>query len=229
MLRRLNDENIDRLFRAILTLETVEECYDFFEDICTVDEVREIARRLCAAKLLREGTLYSEITGRTGLSTATISRVNRSMKYGNGRIRSGARPHGRDGKCGKTGGRRNAGGRQMKARGKDAPGTREEAGLYSAVAPVYDRLGEHISYVDYADFIAANADEMGIPGDSLGFDAGLRNRGPHLSSHRKGLRHDRRGRFPRDAVALLSGCRRRGRGNGILFLLQDLPCSLPEL
>ena len=84
MLRRLNDENIDRLFRAILTLETVEECYDFFEDICTVDEVREIARRLCAAKLLREGTLYSEITGRTGLSTATISRVNRSMKYGNG-------------------------------------------------------------------------------------------------------------------------------------------------
>ena len=84
MLRRLNDENIDRFFQAILTLETVEECYDFFEDICTVDEVREIARRLCAARLLREGTLYSEITGRTGLSTATISRVNRSMKYGNG-------------------------------------------------------------------------------------------------------------------------------------------------
>ena len=84
MLRRLNDENIDRFFQAILTLETVEECYDFFEDICTVDEVREIARRLCAAKLLRDGTLYSEITGMTGLSTATISRVNRSMKYGNG-------------------------------------------------------------------------------------------------------------------------------------------------
>lgn len=84
MIRRLNDENIDKLFQAILTLETVEECYDFFEDICTVDEIQGISRRLCAAKMLIDNRVYSEITSETGLSTATISRVNRSMKYGNG-------------------------------------------------------------------------------------------------------------------------------------------------
>lgn len=84
MLRKLNDENIDWLFKAILTLKTVDECYDFFEDVCTVEEVQGIAKRMFAAKLLKDGALYSEITEQTGLSTATISRVNRSMKYGGG-------------------------------------------------------------------------------------------------------------------------------------------------
>lgn len=84
MLRKVRDENVDKLFRAILTLETVEECYDFFGDICTVDEVQGVARRLATAKMLIDNHVYSEITARTGLSTATISRVNRSMKYGNG-------------------------------------------------------------------------------------------------------------------------------------------------
>lgn len=84
MIRRLNDKNIDKLFEAILTLKSVEECYDFFEDICTVDEVQGISRRLCAAKMLMDNRVYSDITSETGLSTATISRVNRSIKYGNG-------------------------------------------------------------------------------------------------------------------------------------------------
>ena len=84
MIRRLKDGNIEKLFEAILTLETLEECYDFFEDICTVDEIQGISRRLCAAKMLMDNSVYSEITSKTGLSTATISRVNRSMKYGNG-------------------------------------------------------------------------------------------------------------------------------------------------
>ena len=84
MLRRLKDPNVEMLFKAMLSLETVEECYDFFEDICTVDEVQSIAKRLCAAKMLKDGMVYNEINEKTGLSTATISRVNRSMKYGNG-------------------------------------------------------------------------------------------------------------------------------------------------
>ena len=84
MIRRLKDENIEKLFEAILTLENLEECYDFFEDICTVDEIQGISRRLCAAKMLMDNRVYSDITSETGLSTATISRVNRSMKYGNG-------------------------------------------------------------------------------------------------------------------------------------------------
>ena len=83
MIRRLNDKNIDNLFEAILTLKSVEECYDFFEDICTVDEVQGISRRLCAAKMLMDNRVYSDITSETGLSTATISRVNRSLNYGN--------------------------------------------------------------------------------------------------------------------------------------------------
>ena len=84
MIRKLKDDNIEKLFEAILTLENLEECYDFFEDICTVDEIQGISRRLCAAKMLMDNRVYSEITSETGLSTATISRVNRSMKYGNG-------------------------------------------------------------------------------------------------------------------------------------------------
>ena len=84
MLRKLNDANVEMLFKAMLSLESLEECYDFFEDICTVDEIQSIAKRLRAAKMLKDGMVYNEINEKTGLSTATISRVNRSMKYGNG-------------------------------------------------------------------------------------------------------------------------------------------------
>ena len=72
----------DYLFEAILSLETVEECYNFFDDLCTIKELNEMARRMCVAKMLDENKVYTEITGITGLSTATISRINRSLKYG---------------------------------------------------------------------------------------------------------------------------------------------------
>lgn len=82
MNEKMKDDKLDLLFRGILSLETVEECYDFFEDLCTVPELQEMSRRLYAAKLLSENCIYTEIAEKTGLSTATISRVNRCLKYG---------------------------------------------------------------------------------------------------------------------------------------------------
>lgn len=76
------DENLDFLFKGILTLSSVEECYHFFEDLCTMSELQEMSRRMQAAKLLKDNFIYTEIAARTGLSTATISRVNRCLKYG---------------------------------------------------------------------------------------------------------------------------------------------------
>jgi TrpR-related protein YerC/YecD len=83
MKSKIRDEKLDFLFRAILTLETLEDCYNFFEDLCTVSELQEMSRRMQAAKMLSENYIYSEIAQQTGLSTATISRVNRCLKYGN--------------------------------------------------------------------------------------------------------------------------------------------------
>ena len=83
MATKLKDETIDYLFRAILTLATLADCYNFFEDLCTVSEIQEMSRRILAAKLLKNDYVYSEIASKTGLSTATISRVNRCLKYGN--------------------------------------------------------------------------------------------------------------------------------------------------
>ena len=80
---KLKDEKLDCLFRGILTLETVEDCYSFFEDLCTVSELQEMSRRMQAARMLRNNCVYTDIAARTGLSTATISRVNRCLKYGN--------------------------------------------------------------------------------------------------------------------------------------------------
>ena len=82
MIEKIKNENVDYLFKAIKTLENVEEFYIFFDDICTIAEVSEMSRRLQAAKMLREGVVYSEVSEKTGLSTATISRVNRCLKYG---------------------------------------------------------------------------------------------------------------------------------------------------
>ena len=74
----------DNLFRAVLTLQTVEECYQFFEDVCTIKEIQEIAQRLEVARLLGEGRAYNDVAKQTGASTATISRVNKCISYGSG-------------------------------------------------------------------------------------------------------------------------------------------------
>lgn len=82
MKRNLNDENIDLLFKAILELRTYDECADFFDDLCTVTELKSISQRIKVAKMLRDKCVYSDIVAQTGASTATISRVNRSLQYG---------------------------------------------------------------------------------------------------------------------------------------------------
>lgn len=79
---RFNDESIDQLFEAILSLEDMGECYRFFEDICTVNEVKSLAQRLEVARMLREEKTYNEIAEKTNASTATISRVGRFLNYG---------------------------------------------------------------------------------------------------------------------------------------------------
>ena len=79
---KIKDENVDFLFKAILSLESVDECYDFFEDLCTVTELKSISQRIVVAKMLCDNKVYSEIVEATGASTATISRVNRSLRYG---------------------------------------------------------------------------------------------------------------------------------------------------
>lgn len=80
----IHNENTEELFKAILSLESVEECYKFFEDICTVREIEEISRRLQVAVLLKNGMVYNDIAQKTGASTATIGRVNRCLSYGAG-------------------------------------------------------------------------------------------------------------------------------------------------
>lgn len=75
-------EKNDRLYKAILMLETEEECYNFFQDLCTVSELRSMEQRYEVATLLNDGMIYNDILERTGASSATISRVNRSLQYG---------------------------------------------------------------------------------------------------------------------------------------------------
>ena len=84
-MRNLNqDELLEYLCQGLLTLQTPEECLHFLEDLCTESELAEMSRRLRAAKMLKKSYIYSEIAEQTGLSTATISRVNRSYLYGAG-------------------------------------------------------------------------------------------------------------------------------------------------
>lgn len=80
---KIKTEAVDELFDAILKLETREECYTFFEDLCTINEILSLSQRLDVAKMLRDKKTYMEIAEKTGASTATISRVNRSLSYGN--------------------------------------------------------------------------------------------------------------------------------------------------
>lgn len=79
---KIKDEMTDNLFKAILLLNDVDECYNFFEDICTISEIKALAQRLEVARMLRKGITYTEISENTGASTATISRVNRALNYG---------------------------------------------------------------------------------------------------------------------------------------------------
>ena len=83
MSKKLRTEAVDHLFDAILSLENREECYTFFEDVCTVNELLSLSQRFEVAKMLREHRTYLDIAEKTGASTATISRVNRSLNYGN--------------------------------------------------------------------------------------------------------------------------------------------------
>jgi TrpR-related protein YerC/YecD len=83
MSKKIRTESVDHLFEAILNLKNKEECYLFFEDVCTVNELLSLSQRFEVAKMLREKKTYLEIAEKTGASTATISRVNRSLNYGN--------------------------------------------------------------------------------------------------------------------------------------------------
>ena len=77
------NKSTDYLFEAIMKLETKKECYDFFEDLCTVNELLSLSQRYEVASMLKDHKTYLEIAEKTGASTATISRVNRSLNYGN--------------------------------------------------------------------------------------------------------------------------------------------------
>lgn len=81
--KTIRTEAVDGLFDAILCLKNKEECYTFFEDICTINELLSLSQRFDVARMLREQRTYLEIAEKTGASTATISRVNRSLNYGN--------------------------------------------------------------------------------------------------------------------------------------------------
>ncbi len=80
---KLKTEAADHLFAGILSLENLDECYRFFEDLCTVNEILSLSQRYEVARMLREHRTYLDIAEATGASTATISRVNRSLNYGN--------------------------------------------------------------------------------------------------------------------------------------------------
>ena len=83
-MEKLHTKDVDALFDAILSLKTLDECYSFFEDACTIKEILDIAQRLKAAKMLKAGKNYVEVCAETGMSSATISRVSRCLEYGAG-------------------------------------------------------------------------------------------------------------------------------------------------
>lgn len=80
---KLQNEAIDNLFKAVLSLESIDECYDFFGDLCTEKELLDMSQRLEVASLLRQKMNYVEISKTTGASTTTVSRVNKCLTYGN--------------------------------------------------------------------------------------------------------------------------------------------------
>ncbi|MBP9989196.1 MAG: hypothetical protein KBT46_06820 [Ruminococcus sp.] len=82
-----SNENTENLFNAVLSLENKEECAAFFDDICTIKEIQDIAQRYEVARLLNQGMNYNEISAKTGASSATITRVSKCLNYGNGGYR----------------------------------------------------------------------------------------------------------------------------------------------
>ena len=82
MNKKIHTDSVDHLFEAILCLQNKDECYSFFEDLCTVNELLSLSQRFEVASMLRDKKTYLEIAEKTGASTATISRVNRSLNYG---------------------------------------------------------------------------------------------------------------------------------------------------
>ena len=82
MNKKIHTKAVDQLFEAILALKNKDECYDFFEDLCTINEIRDMSQRLEVARMLEAGEKYDQIEKETGASTATISRVKRCLKYG---------------------------------------------------------------------------------------------------------------------------------------------------
>ncbi len=87
-MHHFQSEAVDRLFDAVLSLKDREECYNFFEDVCTIKEVQDMSQRLGAACLLARGESYQRISEETGVSAATISRVSRCLNYGSGGYRT---------------------------------------------------------------------------------------------------------------------------------------------
>ena len=83
MNKKIRTDAVDHLFDAVLLLKNRDECYSFFEDLCTVNELLSLSQRFEVASMLKAGNTYMEIAEKTGASTATISRVNRSLNYGN--------------------------------------------------------------------------------------------------------------------------------------------------
>ncbi len=84
MVEEIENELTDQFFEAVLSLENMDECYQFFRDNATVSEVRSLARRLEVARLLKEGSTYDEIVEETGVSSATVGRVKKVLEYGEG-------------------------------------------------------------------------------------------------------------------------------------------------
>ena len=84
---KLHSESIDRLFQTFLNLESIDECYAYFEDLCTIKELQDMAQRLDTAVLLSQGKSYQAITQQVGVSTATIGRVSKCLNYGTGGYR----------------------------------------------------------------------------------------------------------------------------------------------
>ncbi|MBQ2422790.1 MAG: TrpR-like protein, YerC/YecD [Clostridia bacterium] len=83
MMKNIKDKYTDEMFEGILKLKSVDDCYKFFSDLCTPREIKSMAQRFTVAKMLIEKRVYSDIVNQTGASTATISRVNRSLESGN--------------------------------------------------------------------------------------------------------------------------------------------------
>ena len=85
---KLKTEHMNALFQAILSLKDLDECYAFFEDLCTVTELKAMEQRFEVARLLQAGTSYMDILEKTGASSATVSRVNRALQYGEGELQA---------------------------------------------------------------------------------------------------------------------------------------------